>query len=136
MKFGWSTDVPAPATQATLEYLFTLDPMWLSFKGMLEADSVIAVESKSTVIFAEAEDAMNKFLENDDQTVPDQRMNIASRQVMLANKMVKEPLLPRLGSGSSLNELSATISLFHLHERWQSSCLFHLTTLSITNAPS
>jgi hypothetical protein len=26
--------------------------------------------------------------------------------------MVKEPLLPRLGSGSSLNELRATISLF------------------------
>ncbi|CAE8648737.1 unnamed protein product [Polarella glacialis] len=100
-------NIPAAPTQGMVDYVFTLDGMSSSFIEALEADDVSAVVSKSETMLEGTERVMTMLLEaagKSDPTVPGHRMDIASRQLLLAQTIVKEALLLRLGFHRSRGE--------------------------------
>jgi hypothetical protein len=118
LNFGsGSFDIPAPPTQAVADHVLMLQGLWSSFQDRLEAYDVSAMANTSLAMLAEVENAMNRYMQaalESDPTIPAQRQNIASRQVMLAHKMVKESLLVRLGHSNWTEDLGRTIDLFEV----------------------
>ncbi|CAE8586166.1 unnamed protein product [Polarella glacialis] len=117
LKFGAGAhNIPAAPTQGIVDYVFALDGVSSSFIQALEADNISAVANKSETMLAETENVMTMYMEaagQSDPTVPGHRMDIASRQLVLAQSIAKQALLLRLGfDGSSGAKLNLAMASF------------------------
>ncbi|CAE8599792.1 unnamed protein product, partial [Polarella glacialis] len=122
LKFGAGVDkIPAAPTQGMVDYVFAVDGMSSSFIQALEADDGSAVASASQTMLVATEKLMTMYMEaaeKSDPTVPGNRMDMASRQLALAETMVKEALLLRLGFDTSRGEkLDLAIASFAASQR-------------------
>eukprot|EP00931_Biecheleriopsis_adriatica_P113920 TRINITY_DN8919_c0_g1_i4.p1 TRINITY_DN8919_c0_g1~~TRINITY_DN8919_c0_g1_i4.p1 ORF type:complete len:673 (+),score=182.38 TRINITY_DN8919_c0_g1_i4:167-2020(+) len=128
LNFGYgAARVPAPFNQEVLDFMFALSEKWSSYQEQLgfstaSADGERRLQTDATVIsnkglemLSEAEKAMDTYTSAASQeysALPVQRMNMASGQIMLAQKIAKEALMLRFAGGISGGGLDSTIAEF------------------------